>query len=80
MKDCLEPSIDSLKVLIDSAPDGALTPLHKIVKAMDSGLSYQFYSSWGLVLQLFGVLYEVCNCYHIKIVLESQGFTLMGWG
>ncbi|KAJ8317039.1 hypothetical protein KUTeg_004943 [Tegillarca granosa] len=71
LKDCLEPSIDSLKVLIDSAPDGALTPLHKIVKAVESGLSYQFYSSWGLVLQLFGVLYEVCGKQCPKIFKKS---------
>ena len=60
LKECVTPVADSLKHLVDTAPGGAATPVHKVVKAVESGLSYQFHSAWGLVLQIYAVLFEVC--------------------
>ncbi|WAR21706.1 RRP12-like protein [Mya arenaria] len=40
------------------ASGGSNTPAQKIVRALESGLGYQFHASWGLVLQIFAVLYK----------------------
>ena len=56
---CIIPMASDLKELLNSAPEGATTPVHKIVRALESGLSYQFHASWSLVLQLFSAIYKV---------------------
>lgn len=59
LKECVTPVADSVKHLVDTAPSGSATPIHKMVKAVESGLSYQFHSVWGLVLQIYTVFFEV---------------------
>ena len=57
---CVTPVASVLRrELSSSAPEGAGTSIHKIVRALESGLSYQFHASWGLVLQLFSTVYKV---------------------
>ena len=56
---CIAPMASDFRDLLQSAPEGAVTPVHKIVRALESGLSYQFHASWGLVLQLFSAVYKV---------------------
>ncbi|ESO86543.1 hypothetical protein LOTGIDRAFT_128850 [Lottia gigantea] len=57
--DCVAPTLDYQQVLVESAPKGSTTPIHKIVTVCQSGLSYQFLSAWKNVFHLLGVLYEV---------------------
>ncbi|XP_041369339.1 RRP12-like protein [Gigantopelta aegis] len=59
LSDCLTPDLERLTSLLSSAPGGTQTPVHKIIKALESGLSYQFHSSWGLVLQLWAAVFQV---------------------
>ena len=59
LKECVMPVADSLKHLVDTAPGGAMTSVHKMIKAVESGLSYQFHSAWGLVIQIYAVFFEV---------------------
>ncbi|KAK3582767.1 hypothetical protein CHS0354_015294 [Potamilus streckersoni] len=60
LQQCLAPAAEYLTKLVLSAPErGSITPVHKIIRAAESGLSYQFHASWGLVLQIFSTLYEV---------------------
>jgi hypothetical protein len=59
LKECVMPVADSLKHLVDTAPSGAMTSVHKMIKAVESGLSYQFHSAWGLVIQIYAVFFEV---------------------
>ena len=59
MEVCIAPMASHLKDLLKAATDGTSIPVHKIVLALESGLSYQFHASWGLVLQLFSVIYKV---------------------
>lgn len=59
LSECLAPVTEGISVLMKTAPSGANTPLHKIVKALEAGLGYQFHAAWGLVMQVFAVLFEV---------------------
>lgn len=64
--------MEGISVLLTSAPSGANTPLHKIIKALDTGLGYQFHAAWGLVLQVFAVLFEVGWRYLTVLVMGSE--------
>jgi len=35
------------------------TPVHKMFKSLEGGLSYQYHSSWGQVLQVIATYFEV---------------------
>ena len=59
MEVCIAPVAGHLNDILKSSQDVTSTPVHKIVRALESGLSYQFHASWGLVLQLFSVIYKV---------------------
>ncbi|KAL3864637.1 hypothetical protein ACJMK2_006302, partial [Sinanodonta woodiana] len=59
LQQCLAPAADHMTKLVLSASEGSSTPVHKIVRVAESGLSYQFHASWRLVLQIFSTLYEV---------------------
>ncbi|XP_022336615.2 RRP12-like protein isoform X1 [Crassostrea virginica] len=67
LKVCLAPAVEGISVLLSTAPSGANTPLHKIIKALETGLGYQFHAAWGLVLQVFAVVFEVSGkeCPHL---------------
>lgn len=39
--------------------ESTITPIHKVLKALESGLGYQFHAAWRLILQVFAVLYQV---------------------
>ncbi|XP_045190399.2 RRP12-like protein [Mercenaria mercenaria] len=53
---CIAPLAESLAPQLNT--EGGNTSIHKVLKAVESGLGYQFHASWGLVLQLFAVLYQ----------------------
>ncbi|OWF35995.1 RRP12-like protein [Mizuhopecten yessoensis] len=59
LKTCLGTVSDGLVGVVRSAPDGSPTPIHKLVRAVDTGLSYQFHASWGHVLNIFSIFFEV---------------------
>ncbi|CAC5426030.1 RRP12 [Mytilus coruscus] len=71
LKECVTPVADSVKHLVDTAPSGSATPIHKMVKAVESGLSYQFHSVWGLVLQIYTVFFEVLGKQCPKLFKKS---------
>lgn len=75
LKECVMPVADSLKHLVDTAPGGAMTPVHKMIKAVESGLSYQFHSAWGLVIQIYAVFFEVLV--HIVDIYFYHQFTIV---
>ncbi|KAK2163707.1 hypothetical protein LSH36_75g12086 [Paralvinella palmiformis] len=35
------------------------TPIHKIIRVIENGLSYQYHATWGMVLELLAVVMEV---------------------
>ncbi|XP_060581938.1 RRP12-like protein [Ruditapes philippinarum] len=53
---CIAPLAESLAPQLNT--EAGNTSIHKIIKAIESGLGYQFHASWGLVLQMFAVLYQ----------------------
>ncbi|XP_069140254.1 RRP12-like protein [Argopecten irradians] len=59
LKTCLGTVSEGLVGVVRSAPEGSPTPVHKLVRAVDSGLSYQFHASWGHVLNIFSIFFEV---------------------
>ncbi|XP_060076895.1 RRP12-like protein [Ylistrum balloti] len=67
LKTCLGTVSEGLVSVVRSAPDGSPTPIHKLVCAMDSGLTYQFHASWGHVLNIFSIFFEVFGkqCPHL---------------
>ncbi|XP_061180059.1 RRP12-like protein isoform X1 [Saccostrea echinata] len=60
LRACLAPAVEGTKQ-VTSAPSSTNTPLHKIVKALETGLGYQFHAAWGLVMQVFAVMFEVAG-------------------
>ncbi|KAK6185603.1 hypothetical protein SNE40_007802 [Patella caerulea] len=76
LSECVAPTVDYLKVLVTSAPTGSMTPIHKIVKACESGLSYQFHSTWKQVFQLLALLFEVIGK-HLPELIENMLITLV---
>lgn len=60
LQECVGKESENLAALTKTTVDFSQTPLGKIVRALESGLSYQFHSSWDLVLHLLGVGLEVC--------------------
>ncbi|XP_052773393.1 RRP12-like protein [Mya arenaria] len=60
MKGVISESLGAQVDIVGSqlASGGSNTPAQKIVRALESGLGYQFHASWGLVLQIFAVLYK----------------------
>ncbi|KAK3094601.1 hypothetical protein FSP39_003915 [Pinctada imbricata] len=58
LKECVEVSVESIKVQITQS-SSTQTAVHKVIKALETGLSYQFYAAWGWVMQMFALLYEV---------------------
>lgn len=52
---CIAPVADSL---VSQLQGDGNSSIQKVIKALESGLGYQFHASWGLVLQIFAVLYQ----------------------
>ncbi|PVD30877.1 hypothetical protein C0Q70_10152 [Pomacea canaliculata] len=59
LQECVGKESENLAALTKTTVDFSQTPLGKIVRALESGLSYQFHSSWDLVLHLLGVGLEM---------------------
>ncbi|XP_077992398.1 RRP12-like protein [Glandiceps talaboti] len=59
LHECVEPAADRLRMEVQNAPAGALTSAHKMFKTIENGLAYKYHASWGLVLQILGVFFEV---------------------
>ncbi|XP_070541212.1 RRP12-like protein [Ptychodera flava] len=59
LQHCVKPAAERLQNEVKSAPSGCLTSGHKMFKAVESGLAYKYHASWGLVLQVLGVFFEV---------------------
>ncbi|KAL4231185.1 pre-rRNA processing protein [Mactra antiquata] len=58
---CIAPMAESLGPQLKQ--ESGNSSVHKIIKVMESGLGYQFHASWGLVLQIFAVLFESLGKY-----------------
>jgi len=69
LTDCIEPARDVIvKMIVDCQASGATscsTPIHKIMRCVESGLGYQYFASWDMVLtiimQFFEILGKNCN-------------------
>lgn len=72
LKVCLVFVMDGISVLVILALFGVNIFLYKIIKVLDIGLGYQFYVVWGLVLQVFVVLFEVGCFYVVVFVIGSE--------
>ena len=57
MKSCIAPMSSVVGVQLECKE--IVNPIHKVLKALDRGLGYEFHAAWGYVLQVFGQLYEV---------------------
>jgi hypothetical protein len=71
---CIAPLAESLVPQLNT--EAGNTSIHKIIKAIESGLGYQFHASWGLVLQMFAVLYQVrtfqlCNFPQVELISQK---------
>ncbi|KAK7479159.1 hypothetical protein BaRGS_00029600 [Batillaria attramentaria] len=58
LQECIGAHADSLASQIKNS-DASQTSVHKIIRALEAGLSYQFHATWDLVLQLLAVALEV---------------------
>ena len=55
LRDCLQPASSWLAKEVAHGN----TPVHKMFHTIEGGLSYRYHSSWGLVLQVLNVFFEV---------------------
>ncbi|CAG5119515.1 unnamed protein product [Candidula unifasciata] len=53
--ECLEPNKEV--ILAKKANSQTVTALQKVMKSLETGLSYQFHSMWGLVFQLWSTVF-----------------------
>ena len=58
LAECLAPCAERLENMIQMAPKGQVTPIHKVFKSVEGGLSYQYHAAWGLVLQVIGAFFD----------------------
>ena len=58
LTECLTPSAERLENMIQIAPKGQVTPIHKVFKSVEGGLSYQYHAAWGLVLQVIATFFD----------------------
>ena len=59
LTECIQPEADWIKESIKST--SKTTPVHKMFAAVEKGLGYQYHASWGLVLQVLQVFFEVSH-------------------
>ena len=59
LRECVAPSMDVLTMELQSAPPGVSVVLHKIIQALEGGLSYQYHAAWDLVFGVLTVMFEV---------------------
>jgi len=66
LQECVKPVEGN-----DSSSNQSKTHLQKIVKILETGLSYQFHSVWALVLQLWATAYSVIGEIAPKLLIKS---------
>ena len=60
LKACIGAETEMLaSQMKDVKTNSAETPLHKVVRAMEAGLSYQFNKNWDIVFRLLSTMFEV---------------------
>ena len=60
LKACIGAETEMLAAQMkDVKANSAETPLHKVVRAMEAGLSYQFNKNWDIVFRLLATMLEV---------------------
>ena len=60
LKACIGAETEMLACQMkDVKANSAETPLHKVVRAMEAGLSYQFNKNWDIVFRLLATMLEV---------------------
>ena len=76
-KECLAPMRSCISAQLHST--SGYTPLHKMFKSVEGGLSYKYHAGWGLVLKVLAVFFEVLiyavpltqnSVYGVKCVLR----------
>ncbi|XP_052226276.1 RRP12-like protein isoform X6 [Dreissena polymorpha] len=55
---CVAPASATLGVQLQTTGTGSTTPLQKVLRALESGLGYQFHAAWGFVLQVFAAMFQ----------------------
>lgn len=59
LQKCIGGQSEILAPQLKAPLDASQTSIHKVIRALESGLSYQFHATWDLVLQLLQVAFEV---------------------
>ena len=59
MTECLASCSETLGLMISKAPKGQTTPVHKMFKCVESGLSFQYHAAWGLILQILASVFDI---------------------
>lgn len=57
--ECLAPCAERLNLMIQTTPKGQPTPIDKLFKSLEGGLSYQYHTAWGLVLQVLATFFDL---------------------
>ncbi|BFY98332.1 hypothetical protein BsWGS_01372 [Bradybaena similaris] len=66
--ECVEPNKDVL--IAKSANNQTTTALQKVMKSLETGLSYQFHSMWGMVFQLWSTVFLVVGKINPEMLLK----------
>ena len=71
LRDCIGGSIDALKNQL--AQTGEQSVIHRVFKAAETGLSYQYHAAWDHVLHILATVFEVAGrqCSHIMVKVRT---------
>ena len=59
LTECLAPCAERLNLMIQTTPKGQPAPIDKLFKSLERGLSYQYHTAWGLVLQVLATFFDL---------------------
>jgi len=61
LNQCVKPAAGIAASLVENAPAGSSTPIHKMFRVVEAGLGYQYVSVWNLVLMVINQFFEVSS-------------------
>ncbi len=67
---------EKCEVILKGAAPKTVTPVHKMFRAVEGGLGYQYHANWGHVLDILTVYFEVagkeCQSIMKKVILTLK--------
>lgn len=68
LQECLAPVAEEVCAEITKSSGASATPLHKIIKCIESGLQYRYQGSWSVILEVVRVSFEVLGNHCPKLL------------